>query len=177
TCAMAAKSVTIRNDDPLIYFHGRRDSSPGTWWAGSGFKLNIKNLQSLVLNLGTHTTTPFAAVGVSLDYGESVTANVSAGSNTIPFPASFKTNHAKETVVRVNVEGWQNNRMNIESITLNPVYANIVLLSTHIPKSFIMQGATLAPYIPSKLVFQFIGDSPPCRRYSFYIAISTLQSI
>lgn len=22
----------IRNDDPLIYYHGRWDTSPGTWW-------------------------------------------------------------------------------------------------------------------------------------------------
>ncbi|KAJ7821224.1 SGNH hydrolase-type esterase domain-containing protein [Mycena olivaceomarginata] len=78
--AMAQKPVTIQNNDPLIYFHGRWDASPGTWWAGSGFKLNRPD---------THTT-----------------------------------------VVRVNVEGWQNNRINLE-----------------------------IPYIPSKLAFQFVGDS------------------
>ncbi|KAJ7094330.1 SGNH hydrolase-type esterase domain-containing protein [Mycena epipterygia] len=134
---MVQKSVTIQNNDPLIYFHGRWDSSPGTWWAGSGFKLNVKNLESLSLNLGPHTTTPLTSVGVSFDYGEFITANISEGSNVIPIPTGL----GKETtVVRVNVEGWQNNRMNLESITLN-------------------QGASLAPYIPSELVFQFIGDS------------------
>lgn len=24
--------VTIKNDHPLIYYHGRWDASPGTWW-------------------------------------------------------------------------------------------------------------------------------------------------
>ncbi|KAJ7206784.1 SGNH hydrolase-type esterase domain-containing protein [Mycena pura] len=138
-CAMDHKSVTIQNNDPLIYFHGRWDSSPGTWWAGSGFKLNVKNLASLGLNLGQHTTAPLTSVGVSFDYGEFVTVNISDGSNTIPIP-SVKSGSETETVVRINVEGWQNNRMNLESITLN-------------------EGASLLPYIPSKLAFQFIGDS------------------
>lgn len=91
--------------------------------AGSGFKLNVKNLESLSLNLGPHTTTPLTSVGVSLDYGEFITANISEGSNVIPIPASLKTGAGKEatTVVRINVEGWQNNRMNLESITLNQV--------------------------------------------------------
>ncbi|KAK6985135.1 hypothetical protein R3P38DRAFT_3102067 [Favolaschia claudopus] len=80
--------------------------------AGSGFKLNIRSLESLALTLGF---------------------------NSIPIPASSKTSN-KNTVVRVNVESWQNNRMNLESLTLNP-------------------GASLEPYTPSKLAFQFIGDS------------------
>ncbi|KAJ7034165.1 SGNH hydrolase-type esterase domain-containing protein [Mycena alexandri] len=135
-----ASGNTIQNNDPLIYFHGRWDSSPGTWWGGSGFKLNIKNFKSLSLNLGPHTTAPNTSVGVSFDYGEFITANISEGSNTIPIPAGFKKGAQDSTVVRVNVEGWQNNRMNLESIALN-------------------EGATLVPYKPSELVFQFIGDS------------------
>ncbi|KAJ7724741.1 SGNH hydrolase-type esterase domain-containing protein [Mycena maculata] len=144
--AMIQNSVTIRNTDPLIYFTGRWDSSPGTWWASSGFKLNVKNFQSLALNLGPHTTTPFTSVGVSLDYGEFITVNISEGSNSIPIPDNFKTEEGATTVVRVNVEGWQNNRMNLESIILN-------------------QGASLVPYIPSELVFQFIGDSLSAGQY------------
>ncbi|KAJ7369084.1 SGNH hydrolase-type esterase domain-containing protein [Mycena albidolilacea] len=138
---MAQKPVTIQNSDPLIYFHGRWDASPGTWWAGSGFKLNVKNLESLTLNLGPHTTAPFASIGVSLDYGEFITANISQGSNPIPILVSSNERpDTHTTVVRVNVEGWQNNRINLESVTLNP-------------------GASLVPYIPSKLAFQFVGDS------------------
>ncbi|KAK7013116.1 SGNH hydrolase-type esterase domain-containing protein [Favolaschia claudopus] len=136
---MAAKPVIIKNTDPLIHFHGRWDSSPGTWWAGSGFKLNIQNLESLAFTLGPHTTDPLTSVGVSINYGEFVTVNVSEGFNSIPIPASFKGSN-KNTVVRVNVEAWQNNRMNLESLTFNP-------------------GASLEPYTPSKLAFQFIGDS------------------
>jgi hypothetical protein len=145
SCATVPKSVTIQNNDPLIYFHGRWDSSPGTWWwgkflnitivrvyltfsrAGSGLKLNVRNLKSLSLDLGPHTTTPFTSVGVSFDYGEFITANISEGSNAIPVPASLQTSSPKEaTVVRINVEGWQNNRMNLESITLNEVRQSII---------------------------------------------------
>ncbi|KAJ7064428.1 SGNH hydrolase-type esterase domain-containing protein [Mycena belliarum] len=133
-------TVVIPNDDPLIYFHGRWDSSPGTWWAGSGLKLNVKNLEALTLNLGPHTTGPWTSVGISLNYGEFSTANISAGCNVIPISAAFKAGPEDTTVVRVNVEGWQNNRMNLESIVLN-------------------KGASLVPYIPSKLVFEFVGDS------------------
>lgn len=25
-------TLTIQNDNPLIYYHGRWDASPGTWW-------------------------------------------------------------------------------------------------------------------------------------------------
>ncbi|KAF8882836.1 SGNH hydrolase-type esterase domain-containing protein [Infundibulicybe gibba] len=131
---------TIRNDHPLIYYHGRWDSSPGTWWAGSGLKLHIKNLETLTLNLGPHTTVPLAAAGVSINYQDFFTVNVSAGANNIPIPASLHSSAVKTSVVRINVEGWQNNRMNLESITLN-------------------QKAELLPYAPSKLAFQFIGDS------------------
>ncbi|KAF7352211.1 SGNH-hydro domain-containing protein [Mycena venus] len=131
-CAtMALQPVKIKNNDPLIYFHGRWDSSPGTWWAGSGFKLNVKNFESLALNLGPHTTAPLTSVGVSFDYGEFITANISQGFNAIPIPASVNKKPASETtVVRVNVEGWQNNRMNLESITLNAVHSKSFIFTT-----------------------------------------------
>ncbi|KDR78245.1 hypothetical protein GALMADRAFT_138363 [Galerina marginata CBS 339.88] len=132
-------TVTIKNNNPLIHFHGRWDSSPGTWWTGSGFKLNVKNLKSLSLNLGPHTTTPFAAVGVSVDGSDFVTVNASAGANTIPLPTP-RGRPSASSIVRINVEGWQNNRINLESITLN-------------------SDALLLPYEPAKLSFQFIGDS------------------
>ena len=31
----SGKGIVIPNDHPLIHFHGRWDSSPGTWWYGS----------------------------------------------------------------------------------------------------------------------------------------------
>lgn len=140
--AVTTKPVTVSNKDPRIYYHGRWDDSPGTWWcvhpglfqvhrfltqliltrAGSGFKLHVKNLKSLTLNLGNHTTTPFAAVGVSVNYGEFVTFNVSEGANPISLGASASHHGSDSTsVVRVNVEGWQNNRINLKSIVLNSV--------------------------------------------------------
>ncbi|CAL1698479.1 unnamed protein product [Somion occarium] len=142
--ALCASSSTLQNvvvpkDHPLIFFHGRWDKSPETWWAGSGFKLHVENLQSLSLSLGNHTTTPLASIGVSVDYEPFVTVNVSVGTNTIIFEKSLTGAKAK-SVVRINVEGWQNNRINLENIILNP-------------------GARLLPYTPSRLAFQFIGDS------------------
>ncbi|KAK7684463.1 hypothetical protein QCA50_012410 [Cerrena zonata] len=119
----AIGSVIISNDHPLIHFHGRWDKSPGTWWAGSGFKMHVDNLKSLSLILGEHTTTPVASIGVS------------------PYP-SLKPS----SVVRINVEGWQNNRINVEKIILN-------------------DGARLLPYSPSRLGFQFIGDSLSAGQY------------
>ncbi|KAF9472634.1 SGNH hydrolase [Pholiota conissans] len=140
--------VTIKNDHPLIYYHGRWDASPGTWWAGSGFKLNVKNLRSLSLNLGEHTTSPFAAIGVSVDGSNFVTVNASAGANSIPIlPGPLSSSHTNATsIVRINVEGWQNNRINLESLVLN-------------------SDASLLPYPPSKLSFQFIGDSLSAGQY------------
>lgn len=52
--------------------------------AGSGFKLHIESLSEMTLNLGPHTTSPLASIGVSVNYGEFTTVNVSEGSNIIP---------------------------------------------------------------------------------------------
>lgn len=57
---------------------------------------------------------------MSIDYAEFVTVNVSAGANVIPVGTANKGNNAS-SVVRINVEGWQNNRMNLENIVLNTV--------------------------------------------------------
>ncbi|TFK48158.1 hypothetical protein OE88DRAFT_1762098 [Heliocybe sulcata] len=131
-----ADDVTLFYDNPLIFYHGRWDASPGTWWASSGFNLVVDNLSSLTLNLGPHTTSPLVSLGVSVNYNAVYTFNASAGSNTIP----LSNVQAGPNVVRINVEGWQNNRMNLESIVINP-------------------GAVVLPYIPSPLAFQYIGDS------------------
>ncbi|KAI9058681.1 SGNH hydrolase [Trametes sanguinea] len=134
--------VIVPNNHPLIYYHGRWDASPGTWWAGSGFKLHVQDLSTLALNLGPHTTAPLASVGVSVNYEPFYTVNVSAGTNVIPLHDSLSASHLKgsTSVVRINVEGWQDNRINLETIALN-------------------KGARLLPYTPSRLAFQFIGDS------------------
>jgi len=130
----------IANDDPSIFFHGRWDASPGTWWTGSGFKLNAQHLTSLTLNLGPHTTAPLTSLGISFDYGNFSTFNVSEGANAIPLP------DGGARVVRINSEGWQNNRMNLLSLTTNA-------------------EAKLLPYTPSRLAFQFIGDSLSAGQY------------
>ncbi|KAF9263171.1 SGNH hydrolase [Marasmius fiardii PR-910] len=134
----------IENTNSLIHYHGRWDSTPGTWWAGSGLTLNIENLKSLQLELGQHTTTPVAALGIIFNQGVTTTVNVSQGINDIPFPAKLGVEEAEaaktKTVVKLNVEGWQDNRIDLRSVVVNA-------------------DAVLHPYQPSPLAFQFIGDS------------------
>ncbi|KAM5540984.1 hypothetical protein V8D89_005295 [Ganoderma adspersum] len=160
-------AMVISVDNPLIHFHGRWDASPGTWWAGSGFKLHVEDLTSLTLNLGPHTTSPLASIGVSVNFEPFYTVNVSQGSNVIPLHGSGGSTSTittltgssesgseaagpktmtNEGIVRINVEGWQDNRINLETIVLN-------------------RGAKLLPYVPSKLAFQFIGDSLSAGQY------------
>ncbi|KAJ3541786.1 hypothetical protein NM688_g6041 [Phlebia brevispora] len=143
------ENIVVPNDHPSIFYHGRWDRAPGTWWAGSGFKLNVEDLTSLTLNLGKNTTIPSTSIGVSLNYGSFVTVNVSEGANVIPLSDISEESTSKSprsTVVRITTEGWQNNRMNLESLELNP-------------------GAKLQEYTPSKLTFQIIGDSLSAGQY------------
>lgn len=76
------------------------------------------------LNLGPHTTSPLASIGVSLNYGDFTTVKVSEGSNTIPLQSlqsDSEENTTGKSVIRINTEGWQDNRINLENITLNSV--------------------------------------------------------
>lgn len=80
----------------------------------------------MILNLGNHTTAPLTSIGVSVNYDAFMTVNVSAGTNVIPLSSSATKGDSNEkttSVVRINVEQWQNNRMNLESIILNNVCA------------------------------------------------------
>lgn len=122
--------------------------------------MNIRNLRSLSLNLGNHTTAPLVSVGVSIDHQPFMTVNISNGLNDIALPPKLQNSGSEEVsaLVRINAEGWQDNRINLESIILNPVSVPFLQLSIRlITLSF--QGADLLPYTPSKLAFQFIGDS------------------
>lgn len=114
----APRDKTISHTNNLIHYHGRWDSSQSTWWAGSGFKLHATGLTRLVLNLGSFTTSPQVAVGLSINYGNFTTLNLTAGPNTISLP-NAKT--GRSLVLRFNVEGWQQNRLQLESITVNQV--------------------------------------------------------
>ncbi|KAF7316222.1 SGNH hydrolase [Mycena indigotica] len=139
TAELASKPVHIPNTHPLIFYHGRWDSAPETWWSGSGFKLNVRNLQSLTVNLGPNTTQPFVALGVSIDHAPFFSLNATIGANVIPISLPHKT--ARDTtVVRINAEMYFSSQMHLHSIELNP-------------------GAQLVPYVPSKIAFEFIGDS------------------
>ncbi|VDB90318.1 unnamed protein product [Peniophora sp. CBMAI 1063] len=133
-------STTIPNNDPRIFYHGRWDKAPSTWWAGSGFKLHAEGLKSLSLMLGPNTTDPLTSVGVSLDYGNFTTLNVSEGVNVV------QVHEHGARVVRINVEGWQNNNLNLLGVETNV-------------------DAKLLTYKPSRIAFQFIGDSLSAGQY------------
>jgi hypothetical protein len=175
-------SVTLYPNSPLIHFHGRWDASQGTWWCvnysrllpvhdvkaccrtGSGFKLYVSDLTSMTVNLGPHTTQPLAAVGLSVDYETFRTVNFSEGVNVLPLSAdghpTLKKKKGAKTLVRVNVEGWQNNRIDLDSIVLNEVHLCCLSITLHHRLTLeLLKGAEVHPYIPSKIAFQFIGDS------------------
>ena len=77
----------------------------------------------MTLNLGEHTTAPLTSIGVSLNFEPFFTVNVSEGANVILLNSLESSTSVKgqSTVVRITTEGWQNNRINLESIELNSV--------------------------------------------------------
>lgn len=93
--------------------------------AGSGFKISVQDLSSLALRLGPHTTSPQVSLGVSVNYEPFYTVNVTEGVNEIPLTGTPTSENVATpgtaSSVRINVEGWQNNRMNLEEIVLNQV--------------------------------------------------------
>ncbi|GJJ09263.1 hypothetical protein Clacol_003485 [Clathrus columnatus] len=127
----------LKVGDSLLHLNGR---------TGSGFKFVAEDLSSIVLNLGPHTTQPEVAIGLSLNYGPFINLNVTEGANILPLISPNANTKGSKTVIRLNAQGWQNNRLNVESIVLN-------------------NEAKLQPYTPSKLAFQFIGDSLSAGQY------------
>jgi hypothetical protein len=104
--------------------------------AGTGFKLNVVNLRHLEVNLGEYTTQPFAATAISIDGGAYFTANFSTGSNVVPLSdAVLKKENKATTLVEINVQGWQNNRIQFRNITVNSV--GPLPSSTEVELSFI----------------------------------------
>ncbi|TEB20162.1 hypothetical protein FA13DRAFT_1597591, partial [Coprinellus micaceus] len=82
--ALPPPITTIPSTHRNVHLHGRWDENVGSWWAGTGIKLNVVNLHNLYINLGEYTTQPFAPAAVSIDGGPYFTANLSAGDNVIP---------------------------------------------------------------------------------------------
>ncbi|KAK0237203.1 SGNH hydrolase-type esterase domain-containing protein [Armillaria nabsnona] len=141
TAVVYTAGLTIANDDPRIYFHGRWDSSPGSWWPGTGFKLHVQNLTTLSLNLDTYTSSP-ASIGVSIDYQNFTSVDVYPGTNVIPLGNPSPSG----SVVRINAWGWQNNQILLQNLVLN-------------------SDAILLPYQPANVNFLFIGDSLSAGQY------------
>ncbi|KAH7107925.1 SGNH hydrolase [Auriculariales sp. MPI-PUGE-AT-0066] len=139
---MAAAIVSVQPAHPLISYNGRWDADHGTWWASSGFKLSVANLDHFGLTLGPHSTAGNISIGLSVDFAPFATFNVTQGANVLPLPAEKQNDAARGSIstVRLHVQGWQNNRLQLLSIELN-------------------KGAVLLPYVKQPLVFQFIGDS------------------
>lgn len=146
--AVIASSNVVLPSHPLIWYHGRWDFSRGTWWTGSGLTLHVEGLSSLSLQLGRKTTQPSVAVGLSVNYGPFTDLKLTNGTNQIPLniTATPRGGLPRSLVIRLNVQGWQNNNMYLEKIILN-------------------NGAKILPYAPSRLSFQFIGDSLSAGQY------------
>ena len=56
-----------------------------------------------------------------MDYEPFYTVNVTEGANDIPITAASAQTNTSKRVVRINVEGWQNNRIKLQTIVLNEV--------------------------------------------------------
>jgi len=76
--------------------------------AGSGFKLDPKNLTSLSINPEPLTSSPVAPIGISIGVAEFFYYNTSAGANAISSNALSKSS---SPTVRVNVQGHASNRI------------------------------------------------------------------
>ncbi|KAK0472373.1 SGNH hydrolase [Armillaria novae-zelandiae] len=141
TTTFYTAGLTIANNDPRIYFHGHWDSSPGSWWPGTGFKLLAQNLTTLSLNLEAFTSS-LASIGVSIDYQNFSSIDVYPGSNDIPLGHLSPDG----SVIHINAWGWQNNQILLQNLVLN---SDVILL----------------PYKPTNVNFLFIGDSLSAGQY------------
>ena len=95
--------------------------------AGTGFKLNIRNLAYLSLILGPNTTSPFTNLGVSINYRPYSQIQVREGENIIPL-GELDKNPGNNAVVRIVVQGWENNRVVLENIVLNEARRTSIFL-------------------------------------------------
>ena len=121
------------------YYPCMRPAHENLLRAGTGLKLHADNLQSLNLQLGQHTTSPLVSLGVSVNYGPYTTVNVSSGSNAIPLGNNASMS---ESVVRIVTEGWQNNRIELQSLTTNHVRSMYVIFSVSFVFSYRIAGRT-----------------------------------
>jgi hypothetical protein len=143
----ATSAQTILPSNSHIWYHGRWDTVPSSWWSvifslcssravqeltcthrpGSGFKLAFaKAPSSMTINVGNSVSTPPIPVSVRFgDSGEWVTLNLTAGANAIPLTSVglIAPKLAKYPItfdVRTQFED-ANERLELESIVLDGV--------------------------------------------------------
>ncbi len=105
--------------------------------------------------------------------------NLTEGRNAIPLGTLPKSSKTGNTVVRINSWGWQNNRVNLESLELNGVsgYFFLLRVGSVFDICFVPKGAKLLPFTPSKLAFQFIGDSLSAVSTKLFSSFCTSSSL
>lgn len=146
--------ITVPSDSPLIYKTGRWDNNQTSWWGGHGIKLHFSSaLTTLYLDLGEATTPAPAEVSISVDYGVWFQQNFTVGLNQVNLTGLSKKKRDTH-VIRLateSYEGWVNVwtsvRLQLYGISFN-------------------KEAILLPYTPSKVEFEFIGDSISAGCYS-----------
>jgi len=139
----ANAATTIPTSSSLVFYHGRWDSLPSSWWPSSGFKLAFTVApKSLTLNVGATASTPPIQVGVRFgSSGEYTTLNLTAGANALPVASLVPSNPTYPLTFDVVslFEGGEA-RLELQSIVLD-------------------DAAKLTTYTPKKVVLEFIGDS------------------
>jgi hypothetical protein len=135
----------IQPSSPLIWYHGRWDDLPSSWWyvrpislqsawpnqlsprPGSGFKLAFSTAPtSLTINVGNSASSPPITVSTRFgDEGQWVTLNLTAGANAIPLTSIglVDTAKAKYPLVFDVVTQLEtgNARLELKSIELDSV--------------------------------------------------------
>jgi len=86
--------------------------------AGSGFKLDPKNLTSLSINPEPLTSSPVGPIEISIDDVKSLNYNAFAGTNAIPLNDPSKLS---STTIRISVQGHASDRIILDSLVLNLV--------------------------------------------------------
>jgi hypothetical protein len=136
----------INSSSPLIWYHGRWDDLPSSWWCvrpsyslplthsyltrpGSGFKLSFtKAPTSLTISIGNTSVAPPIPVAARFgEVGEWVTLNLTAGANALPLTSIglVDSENARYPLVLDVVTQFETNglRLELKSIELDEVSA------------------------------------------------------
>lgn len=129
---------------------------------GTGFTLYVENLSSLSLYLGPNTTSPTVNAGLSVNYEDFTTIVLKNGTNVIPLGLNSTSGyHSTKSHSVIRIHSRVGHFQHSCRVYLSDIYypQDSAGNNIYLEKIAINSDARLLPYTPSKLNFQFIGDS------------------